>query len=88
MAASLRLHWLFTARVLPHQLARARQRSRLWMHAADAVMSVLLLAAALLALQGTAPDWRRCWPASAPACWSRRRMIEPATTEGAFGPEA
>ena len=87
VAATLRLHWLFTARVLPRQLAGARRRARPWIHAADAVMCALLLAAALLALQGDRTALAAVLAGIGAGITAAARMIEPATTEAAFGPE-
>ena len=87
LAATLRLHLVFTARVQPSQLARTRRDSRAWIRGADVLMlSTLLLDA------GAALYRDRVWFAAlfftvAVCSTIANLLIEPATDEATFGEE-
>jgi serine/threonine protein kinase len=84
LAATLRLHQVFTARVHPSQLWAARRRAAAWIRRAD-----WLVAGLLLALSGVALARDRLWLSALllalSACSTVAFLaIEPATAEAAF----
>ena len=87
LAATLRLHLVFTARVQPTQLARARRQAKDWVRGADVLMIVMLLLDA-----GAALFRDRVWFAAlfftvAVSSTIAALLIEPATAEATFGEE-
>jgi serine/threonine protein kinase len=87
LAATLRLHLVFTARVQPTQLARARRQSRTWVRAADALMLLTLLLDAAAALYRDRFWFAALFFTVAVSSTIAALLIEPATDDATFGEE-
>jgi hypothetical protein len=85
LAATLRLHLVFTARVQPAQLGGARLRAAGWMRRFDGMMTLALLAAAAAAIARDRVWFAALFFTVAASAAVAALLIEPATTEAAFG---
>ena len=87
LAATLRLHLVFTARVQPAQLARTRRHSRAWIRGADVLMLLTLLLDAAAALHRDRVWFAALFFAVGVSSTIAALRIEPATDEATFGEE-
>ncbi|MEZ5286971.1 MAG: serine/threonine-protein kinase [Vicinamibacterales bacterium] len=87
LGMTLRLHWLFTARVHPGQLRPARRRARPWIRIFDWLMTVALLVTAGAALVRDEVWLAALFATVAASTTVAFLLIEPATTEATFGDE-
>lgn len=85
VATTVRMHWIFTARMHPELLHGARRRARTWIRIADAGMVILLLAAAGAALVRDTLWLAAIFATVAASAAAASLLIEPSTTEAAFG---
>jgi hypothetical protein len=85
LAATLRLHLVFTARVQPAHLQPARRRAHPWIRGADWLMTLVLLAAAGAALLRDRVWFAALFFTVAASATIASQLIEPATTEATFG---
>jgi serine/threonine protein kinase len=85
LAATLRLHLVFTARVQPAQLARTRRESRSWIRGADVLMLLTLLLDAGAALYRDRVWFAALFFAVGVSSLIAALRIEPATDEATFG---
>jgi eukaryotic-like serine/threonine-protein kinase len=87
LVTTVRLHWVFTARVEPGQLAAVRRRALPWLRAFEWGMTLVLLSGAIVAFNGD-----RLLPAAllltvAVSARLAAHFIEPATWRAAFEPD-
>jgi serine/threonine protein kinase len=87
LAATLRFHLVFTARVQPHHLTAARKRARPWTRGADWMMTLTLLGTAGAALMRDRVWFAALFFTVAASATIASVLIEPATTEATFGEE-
>lgn len=87
VASTLRLHLVFIARIQPTHLAAARHRAGWWVHAADRLMALGLVAAAVAALIRGRVWFAALFFTVAASSTIASLFIEPATTAATFGEE-
>jgi len=85
LATTLRLHWVFTARVHPDQLASARRRAGAWTRRFDWLMALTLLVTAAAALVRDSVWFAALFATVAASATVAFLLIEPATAEATFG---
>jgi serine/threonine protein kinase len=85
LAATLRLHLVFMARVQPTQLARARRQSRAFVRSADWLVTLTLLLGTAAALYRDRVWFAALFFTVAASGTIAALLIEPATSDATFG---